>query len=204
MPKHLLEGLQRFRSELFPRYRDHYARLAAEGQKPTTLFIGCADSRVLPALLTDTLPGELFIHRNIGNLVPPFGSPDDHSVAATIEFALQGLGVTDIVVCGHSHCGAIQALYDPPRPDSPHLARWLEFAREARLDEDPTDAVLRRTERRSIALQISRLMTYPTIREQVERGELVLEGWYYVIEDGEVEILDVARGEFVRADELVE
>ncbi len=197
MPKHLLEGLQRFRSESFPRYREQYERLVVEGQKPSVLFIGCADSRVVPTLLTDARPGELFILRNIGNFVPPYGSAEDHSVSAAIEFALLGLGVADIVVCGHSDCGAIKALYDPPGPDSPHLVRWLEFAREAKLDDVPTEAVLRRTERRSIALQFSRLMTYPAVRDRVERGQVCIHGWYYVIEKGEVEILDVSRGEFV-------
>ncbi len=200
MPKHLLAGLQRFRSELFPRYREHYERLVADGQKPSTLFIGCSDSRVVPTLLTDTLPGELFIVRNVGNLVPPFGGRDESGVAAAVDFALHALGVVDIVVCGHSHCGAARALYGPPDPDMPHLARWLELGREARLDEAPTEPLLRRTEQRSIALQVSRLMTYPAIRERVERGLLCLHGWYYVIESGEVRILDVPRGEFVAAD----
>lgn len=197
MPKHLLEGLQRFRAESFPRYREHYAKLVAEGQKPSTLYIGCSDSRIVPTLLTDTLPGELFIVRNVGAFVPPIDSSDGAGVGAAIEFALHELGVADIVVCGHSHCGAICALYEPPGPEMPLLARWLEHGRAARLDEEPSDAMLRRTERRAVAIQIARLMEYPLVRERVEAGRLAVHGWYYIIESGEIEVLDVARGEFV-------
>lgn len=197
MPKKLLEGLQRFRSELFPRYREHYVRLVKEGQKPSTLYIGCSDSRVVPTLLTDALPGELFIVRNVGAFVPPYGAPDDAGLGAAIEFALHALGVADIVVCGHSHCGAVRALYEPPGPETPLLARWLEHGRAARLDAEPSEEVLRRTERRAVALQLARLMEYPMVRERVEAGRLAIHGWYYIIESGEIEFLDVARGEFV-------
>ncbi|HEX6938760.1 MAG TPA: carbonic anhydrase [Longimicrobiales bacterium] len=197
MPKHLLEGLKRFRADAFPRYSEHYARLVADGQKPSTLFIGCSDSRIVPTLLTDALPGELFIVRNVGAFVPPLGAKDAAGVGAAVEFALHELGVADVVVCGHSHCGAIRALYGPPPPEMPLLASWLELGREARLDEEPTESVLRRTERRAVALQLSRLMEFPLVRERVEAGLLAIHGWYYIIESGEIEVLDVARGEFV-------
>ncbi len=198
MPRHLIEGLQRFRRETFPRYRDHYRRLVEEGQKPSVLFIGCADSRVVPDLLTDTGPGELFLVRNVGAFVPPF-EPDGafHGTAAGIEFAVLNLQVTDIVVCGHSHCGAVRALYDPPGPDSPHLARWLELARAARVGDAPDEDALRRAEQRSIALQVARLMTYPFVADRVAAGTLSLHGWHYIIEDGRVLVLDVGREAFV-------
>lgn len=201
MPKHLLEGLQRFRTELFPHYREHYERLVAEGQKPSTLFIGCSDSRLVPTLLTDAMPGELFIVRNVGNLVPPAEHPGGYGVAAAIEFAVRVLGVADIVVCGHSDCGAIRALYAPPDPELPYLDRWLDLAREATLDEPVCDGVLRRTERRSIALQLTRLFSYPLVRDRVQSGRLCLHGWYYIIEEGRVEVLDVPLGEFVASGE---
>jgi len=116
MPQQLVEGLRRFRRESFPRFREHYQRLVAEGQRPSTLFLGCADSRLVPDLPTSTLPGDLFVIRNVGNLVPPF-EPDAgfHGTAAGIEFATLVLGVKDIVVCGHSHCGANRALFTPLR-----------------------------------------------------------------------------------------
>ena len=197
MPHQLVEGLQRFRREYFPKFREHYQRLVADGQSPNTLFIGCADSRVVPDLLTSTLPGDLFVVRNVGNLVPPFEVGGGyHGVSAGIEFATLVLEVKDIVVCGHSHCGAIRALYTPPREDAPHISKWLELARPAMIGTELTDDVLRRTEMRSIVLQVERLLTFPTVRERVERGDLCLHGWYYVIEEGSVLGLDIATGEF--------
>lgn len=209
MPHHLIEALQRFKRETFPRYRDHYRQLVDEGQKPRTLFIGCADSRVVPDLLLDAGPGELFLVRNVAALVPPH-EPDGayHATAAGIEFAVQSLQVTDIVVCGHSHCGGIRALYDPPNPDTPHINRWLELARDARVDPEsvddaagdaPSEATLRRAEQRSIAMQVERLMTYPAVAKRVENGSLSLHGWHYIIEDGEVLVLDVEQEDFVSA-----
>lgn len=197
MPQQLVEGLRRFRSDSFPRFREHYQRLVAEGQKPSTLFVGCADSRVVPDLLTSALPGDLFVIRNVGNLVPPFESDTGfHGTSAGIEFAALVLGVKDIVVCGHSHCGAIRALFAPLRTDAPHITRWLELARPARVEGELTEANLRRTEMRAIVLQVERLLSYPMVRERVERGELALHGWYYVIEEGQVLGLDTASGDF--------
>ena len=162
MPRKLIEGLKRFRRDSFPHFREHFARLVSEGQHPNTLFLGCADSRVVPDLLTDTLPGELFVVRNIAALVPPF-EPDSgyHGTSAGIEFATVVLGVRDIIVCGHSDCGAIRALYSPPRQDTPHIVKWLELAQPAALDEPVSPDVIRRTEMRSIVLQVERLDDLP-------------------------------------------
>lgn len=200
MSTDLIARLQRFRAEHFPRYREHYQRLIAEGQKPGTLFIGCSDSRVVPDQLLGTSPGELFIVRNVGNFVPPF--EDDtgyHGVSAAIEFAVTILGVSDAVVCGHSHCGAVRALYDPPNPATPHINRWLELGREARVHEPIAEEMLRRTEQRSVAVQLERLMTFPVVRERVEAGKLALHGWHYIIEEGSVLILDYESRRFVPA-----
>ncbi len=210
MPEHLIEGLQRFRKDTFPRYREQYERLVRDGQKPTTLFIGCADSRVVPDLLTATEPGELFIIRNVGAFVAPH-EPDGafHGTAAGIEFAVLTLGVTDIVVCGHSHCGAVRALYSEPSPQTPHITRWLELGHAARVDEwvraqdtaggapEPDRETLLRTEQRSVALQLSRLFTYPFVKERVAAGTLSLHGWHYIIEDGQVLALDIEREAFL-------
>jgi carbonic anhydrase len=213
MPEHLIEGLRRFRTETFPRYREHYERLIAEGQKPATLFIGCADSRVVPDLLTSADPGDLFTVRNVGAFVPPF-EPDGafHATAAGIEYAVLVLGVTDIVVCGHSHCGAVASLYARPNPEAPHIARWLELGQGARIEEwtraadsagapSPDRDALHRTEQRSVALQLNRLMGYPFVQKRVEEGTLALHGWHYVIEEGRVLALDVEREEFVEIGE---
>ena len=197
MPHRLVDGLRRFQRDFFPRYEEHYRRLVAEGQSPSTLFIGCSDSRVVPDLITGTLPGELFIVRNVGALVPPFELDTGfHGVSAGIEFAVINLGVTDIVVCGHTQCGAMRALYGPPNPASPHVTRWLDLAREAKLDEPLSEEVLRRTEQRSIAIQIERLLTFPMVAERVERGDVSLHGWHYVIEEGRVDVLNVDAGGF--------
>lgn len=197
MPHRLVDGLRRFQREFFPRYEEHYRRLVDEGQKPSTLFIGCSDSRVVPDLITGTLPGELFIVRNVGALVPPFEMDTGfHGVSAGIEFAVINLGVTDIIVCGHTHCGAMRALYGEPNPASPHVTRWLELARDAKLDEPISEEVLRRTEQRAVALQLERLMMFPMVAERVTRGEVSLHGWHYVIEEGRVDVLDVEAGVF--------
>ena len=202
MPHHLLEGLQRFERETFPRHREQFRKLVDEGQKPSTLFIGCADSRVVPNLLVDAGPGELFVVRNVAAQVPP-SDPEGahHATAAGIEYAVLHLGVTDIVVCGHSHCGGIRALYGEGNPETPHIGRWLELAREARVDDDtgsdePSEATLRRAEQRSVALQLERLMTYRLVKRRVEDGTLSLHGWHYIIEDGQVLALDPGTGEF--------
>jgi carbonic anhydrase len=198
VPQQLVEGLRRFRRESFPRFREHYQRLVEQGQRPSTLFLGCADSRVVPDLLTSALPGELFVIRNVGNLVPPFETDSGfHGTSAGIEFATLVLGVKDVIVCGHSHCGAIRSLFAPLRGDAPHLARWLELARPAALEAEPSEAVLRRTEMRSVVLQLEHLLSFPMLRERVENGALCLHGWYYVIEEGRVLGLDTASGDFL-------
>ncbi len=197
MPHELIEGLRRFRHEYFPRYREHYRRLVTDGQQPSTLFLGCADSRVVPDVLTSALPGDLFVVRNVGNMVPPFeGDSGFHGTSAGVEFATLVLGVKDIVVCGHSHCGAIKALFHPLADDAPHIRRWLELARPAIVDPDPTPENLRRTEMRSVVVQLERLMQFPMVRVRVERGDLCLHGWYYVIEEGQILGLDTETGEF--------
>ena len=197
----LLQRLSRFEKRFFPRYRDEYRRLVVEGQRPKTLFIGCSDSRIVPYLLTGAGPGELFLVRNVGAFVPPYDqSHGFHGTAAAIEFAVLNLSVKRIVVCGHTHCGAIRALYGEVPAAAQNLVRWLDLGREATLPiADPGPEVLRRTEQRAIVLQLERLMDYPMVRERVEAGTLTLHGWHYVIEDGEVHVFDVRRGGFVPA-----
>jgi carbonic anhydrase len=205
MPDELLQRLRRFREDAFPRYRAQFRALMDDGQHPTTLFIGCSDSRLVPYLLTGAGPGELFMVRNVGALVPPCCGTRDgglHGTAAAIEFAVLNLKVSRIVVCGHSHCGAIRALYEDISPEAVNLGAWLDLAREAALPVRPSPEALRRTEQRSIALQLERLMDYPMVRRRVESGELTLHGWHYIIEEGEVQVFDVSTGSFVPASEL--
>ena len=201
MPDDLLERLRRFQTDAFPLQRSHFRMLVDDGQHPTTLFIGCSDSRLVPYLLTGTGPGELFLVRNVGAFVPPYdGSAGFHGTAAAIEFAVLNLQVARIVVCGHSHCGGIRALYGDVDSRATNLARWLDLGREAVLPvAEPGPEVLRRTEQRAVVLQLERLMDYPMVRERVEARQLSLHGWHYVIEDGEVHVFDVQRGGFVPA-----
>jgi carbonic anhydrase len=197
MPRALIDRLQRFRAQHYRQHEADYRTLAEKGQQPSLLFIGCSDSRVMPHMLLDSAPGEVFMVRNAGNLIPPYeGAGGYHGTCATIEFAVLVLGVRDIVVCGHSHCGAIRALYREPPAGAVHLAKWLDLARAAVLPVTESDEALRRVEQRSVVLQIEHLLTYPMVRERHERGELALHGWHYLIEEGEVSALDLARGSF--------
>jgi carbonic anhydrase len=199
-PDDLLLRRRRFRSDYFPRHQQRFQDLVAEGQHPKTLFIGCSDSRLMPYLLTGTGPGELFIIRNVGAFVPPCdGSHGLHGTVAAIEFALLELKVERIVVCGHSHCGAIRAAFEGVVDEALALKSWLRLADEALLPVRPSPAALRRTEQRAVVLQLERLMAYPMVRCRVERNALTLHGWHYVIEEGEVHVFDVQAGDFVPA-----
>ncbi len=196
----LLLRLRRFHSDYFPHHQQRFQDLVTEGQHPKTLFIGCSDSRLVPYLLTGAGPGELFIVRNVAAFVPPYdGSAGYHGTSAAIEFAVLNLKVSEIIVCGHSHCGGIRALYDEVPAIAKNLRAWLDLGREATLPVQVSPEALRRTEQRAVVLQLERLMDYPMVREQVTAKGLTLHGWHYVIEDGEVHVFDVASGGFVPA-----
>ena len=225
MPDELLDRLRRFHVDAFPQYRQQFQTLVDEGQHPTTLFVGCSDSRLVPYLLTGAGPGELFIVRNVGAFIPPYDGyvhgPQDaddvnppggrtqleasrrwvghHGTTAAIEFAVLNLQVRRIVVCGHSHCGAIKAMYGDVSPEAPNLNRWLDLGREALLPMQSGPEVLRRTEQRAVVLQLERLMEYPMVRSRVQTGQISLHGWHFVIEEGEVHVFDVTTGGFVPA-----
>ncbi|MEQ1773201.1 MAG: carbonic anhydrase [Burkholderiales bacterium] len=205
MPDHIISRLRRFHTRYFPRLRKQFQSLVDEGQHPTVLFIGCSDSRVVPYLLMDSGPGELFVVRNVGNFVPPFdASHGYHGTAAAIEFAVLNLKVREIIVCGHSHCGAIRALYTEPPAEARHMVKWLELGRDAVLPVMLSEEALRRTEQRSVALQLERLMDYPMVQRRVEAGELYLRGWHYLIEEGKVLVLNVENGQFESFDAVIE
>ncbi|GAB3481653.1 carbonic anhydrase [Polaromonas eurypsychrophila] len=196
----LLLRLRRFHSDYFPLHQQRFQDLVAQGQHPKTLFIGCSDSRVVPYLLTGAGPGELFIVRNVGAFIPPYdGSHGLHGTMAAIEFAVLSLHVERIIVCGHSHCGAIRAAYEGVPEEAVALQAWLKLATEALLPVRSSPEALRRTEQRVVVLQLERLMAYPMVRREVEKGALTLHGWHYVIEDGEIHVFDVRQGSFVPA-----
>ena len=196
----LLLRLRRFRTAYFPRHQQRFQDLVADGQHPKTLFIGCSDSRLVPYLLTGAGPGELFIVRNVGALVPPHDQSHGlHGTMAAIEFAVLSLHVERIVVCGHSHCGAVRAAYEGTPAEAVALTAWLKLMDEALLPVQPCPESMRRTEQRAVVLQLERLMGYPMVRREVEAGRLTLHGWHYVIEDGEVHVFDAQQGDFIAA-----
>jgi carbonic anhydrase len=199
-PDELLLRLRRFHSNYFPLHQQRFQDLVADGQHPKTLFIGCSDSRLVPYLLTGAGPGELFIVRNVGAFVPPYdGSHGLHGTTAAIEYAVLNLHVERIIVCGHSHCGAIRAAYDGAPDEARALQAWLKLAQEALLPVQSSPEALLRTEQRSVVLQLERLMDYPMVRREVEAGRLTLHGWHYVIEDGEIHVFDAQKAGFVPA-----
>lgn len=199
-PDELLQRLRRFHSDYFPRYQQHFEALVEQGQHPKTLFIGCSDSRLVPHLLTGAGPGDLFIVRNVGAFVPPYdGSHGLHGTTAAIEFAVLSLEVERIVVCGHSHCGAIRAAYEGAPEEAVNLRAWLHLADEALLPVQVSPEALRRSEQRAVVLQLERLIAYPMVQRRLAEGRLSLHGWHYVIEEGEIYVFDAWQGRFVPA-----
>ncbi len=199
-PDELLLRLRNFKSDYFPLHQQRFQDLVNQGQHPKTLFIGCSDSRLVPYLLTGAGPGELFVVRNVGAFVPPYdGSHGLHGTTAAIEYAVLTLHVERIIICGHSHCGAIRAAYEGVSDEAVALQAWLKLAEEALLPVQSSPESIRRTEQRVVVLQLERMMAYPMVRREVEAGRLTLHGWHYVIEDGEIHIFDVQQGSFVSA-----
>ncbi len=198
----LIQGIHQFQEVNFRPMQGLFQQLA-HGQQPETLFITCSDSRIDPNLLTRSKPGELFILRNAGNIVPPHGSSASGE-AATIEFAVAALGVKDIIICGHSHCGAMQGLLEPERVAKlPAVFAWLGHAESTRrivrenyahLEAGP---LLTATIEENVLVQLEHLRTLPAVASRLVRGDLHLHGWVYKIETGEVFAYDLASGQFV-------
>lgn len=188
--KSLLNGLSQYERSNRQRYSKQFASLAG-GQVPHTLFITCADSRVVPNLIASAGPGELFVVRNIASLVPPCGDPQDASVQAAVTFAVEQLGVTDIVVCGHSSCGGINALLTrPPTDDS--LGRWLRHAEPALAHVrthgpmDPHRPAYDQVSQTCTLHQLQHLLTYSSVAERVHAGSLNLHAFWFEIASGQM------------------
>lgn len=211
----LLRGIARFRTTRRPEYAETFARLAL-GQKPDALFFACSDSRVVPNLFASTEPGDLFVVRNVGNLVPPCGedglAATDESEGAAVEFAVDVLGVRDVIVCGHSSCGAMQAVESADvDPRLKNLGRWVRHAAEALsgLDDDgrldPSRSRVDRLSQRNALVQLEHLYTYPSVRRAAEDGRLALHAWWFDIANAEVLAFLPAEDRFAVIDEdLVE
>jgi carbonic anhydrase len=190
----LIDGIETFQTEVFPAHRERFIELA-KGQDPRVLFITCADSRVVPEMITQTEPGELFVCRNIGNIVPGYGEMMG-GVSAVIEFAVVGLGVSDIVVCGHSDCGAMKRLLvcdDPTtRQPMPAVDNWMRNAHAARSIVEATrpdlegGAKVEALVEQNVLVQLQHLRTHPSVAARLANGSLTLHGWVYDIEKGQV------------------
>lgn len=194
--KKLLEGIAEFQRNVRPSYREKFARLAL-GQSPDTLFFACSDSRVVPNLFASTEPGDLFVVRNVGNLVPPCApdglSTTDRSEGAAVEFALEVLGVQDIVVCGHSDCGAMRGLLTPNLPDvAPNLREWLAVGGSSleRLygatSMDPALPLHNQLSQWNVLQQVENLRTYPSVAARVAEGRIRLHAWWFDLGRAEV------------------
>ncbi len=200
----LIDGFRSFRDTYYTQNRALFDALVAGGQSPKVMLIGCADSRVDPLLITNAEPGDLFIVRNVANLVPPY-QPDGHyhGTSAALEFAVRTLGVAHIVVLGHAQCGGVRALLDgPPAGEGTDdfVSAWMQIAAEARERARAlllTDEGRRRAcEFETVKLSLANLMTFPWIRDAVGRGRLTLYGWYFDLERGRLQQLDHATQEF--------
>jgi len=202
----LIKGNQKFKDTYFHKLEGKFDHLVEYGQSPDVLFIGCSDSRVVPDLIMDSKPGDMFILRNIGNFVPRYKNDNDfHGSSAAIEYAVSVLNVRDIIICGHSHCGACESLYqDLSKADHlVHVRKWLELGEKAKeitlskiKDKSDTEAILRMTEKESIKIQLENLLTYPEVVRKVKSGQLDIHGWYYKIADGCIEYYNGKTNEF--------
>jgi len=203
--KEFEKGHESFQKVKFKKSEERFKKLVEEGQNPKALFIGCSDSRVMPALITGSKAGDLFIVRNIGNFVAPFKPDADfHATASAIEYAVSVLDISDIIVCGHSDCGAISALYKDivPTPENIHTIKWLELGETAKrvsLDvcaNESKEELLRYTEKLSVVFQLENLLTYPAVKKGVENESIFLHGWHYDIKNGHIEYYDDETFEF--------
>jgi carbonic anhydrase len=205
LPQRLLDGYGAFRAGRLPTEQDRYRALAESGQAPEIMVIGCCDSRVSPEVIFDARPGELFVVRNVANLVPPY-TPDgaQRAVSAALEFAVQALKVKHIVVLGHARCGGIRAYTEPGEPLSPgdFIGKWMALiapaaaAAGSETEYGSRDAYLARLEQVSIIKTLDNLMTFPCVRILVERGRLALHGAYFGVAEGALSVLDRTSGEF--------
>jgi carbonic anhydrase len=201
-----LSRLSRFRGQVLPAQQALYQRLAHDGQSPKALMISCADSRVVPELITQSDPGELFVCRNAGNMVPPF-SQANGGVSSAVEYAVVALGVRDIIVCGHSDCGAMKAFLNPEAmAQMPNVAAWLRHGHAAHsvvcnaYPHLEDNAAARALALENVVVQLNHLRTHPSVAAALAQGRLTLHGWFFEIETYSVLALDGRTGVF----ELVE
>lgn len=192
----LLGGISRFQKHVYPKHQDLFEKLAL-GQRPEALFITCSDSRIDPNLLTQTNPGELFICRVIGNIVPPY--PDAiGGVSATIEYAAGVLRVPEVIVCGHTDCGVMRGALNPEALEGfPNVAAWLRYTRVEQREPQPSAEFLLALAERNVVAQLANLRSHPSVAARLKEGDLTLHGWVYHIGSGSVTAYDEESRAFV-------
>jgi carbonic anhydrase len=198
----LVHGIHHFQNHIVQPNQDFFERLAG-GQTPMAMFITCSDSRINPNLLTQTEPGDLFVLRNVGNIIPPSGT-SNNGEAAAVEFAVEGLGIRDIIVCGHTHCGAMKGLLDLPSIKTmQHVRKWLRHAEATQqiVEENykhlTGQARLTVATEENVLVQIRHLQAMPPVAAAIGREELNIYGWMYKIETGEVFQYDLQERQFL-------
>lgn len=201
MPDPLVAQSRQGRTAFHQAHAELFARLSSQGQSPQALFIGCSDSRVLPEPITASAPGDLFVMRNVANIVPPLGAMGD-AVGAVLEYAILHLQVRHLILCGHLDCGGIKALDEHVDQGlTPHIARWIEFARPAQTYVDahgfPADQRHQAIVQQNVLNQLDNLETYDCVRDAVQKGDLTLHGWVYDIASGHLEYWDPELRRFV-------
>ena len=202
----IVEGFKRFRREVFPEQEELFKKLAT-AQNPRAMFITCADSRIVPELITQSSPGDLFVTRNVGNVVPPYGQMNG-GVSTAIEYAVAALGVRHIIICGHSDCGAMKAVLNPRSLDNmPTVRSWLRHAEVARTvveqNFDRCDCGQEHLElltEENVVAQLNHLLTHPSVAARVASGQLFIHGWVYDIETSAITAYDAASGRFLPLD----
>jgi len=199
--RNLVEGIHRFQAGVFGPQRELFRRLV-DKQAPDSLFITCSDSRIVPNLITQTQPGELFILRNAGNIIPPWGVPSGESAA--IEYGVEALSISDIIICGHTHCGAMKAVIDPSElKDMPAVATWLAHCDGTRrilraaYPDVTGDELVETAVGENVLVQIEHLRTHPSVMAALACGRLTLHAWIYDIAEGSVHAFDPDRGQYV-------
>jgi carbonic anhydrase len=210
--KKLIDGFQRFRAQHYERDGAPFRRLVSKGQSPRIMVIACCDSRVDPAIITDCDPGDLFVVRNVANLVPPFEEGGGyHGTSAAIEFAVRCLYVEHVIVMGHAHCGGIRALLGDIRFEDgtgQFITPWMSIVDEARREvlavpgAEDVDSRAAACEKRAVCVSLDNLMSFPFVREAVTAGRLQLHGWYFDLDRGELHGYDPVSGVFALLAEI--
>lgn len=210
--EYLFEGLKAFKKKEYEEHKELFQQLK-KSQNPHTLFITCSDSRVVPTMLTNSLPGDLFILRNVANIVPPCDETNEcgyATIGSAVEYAVSVLKVKNIIVCGHSHCGGCKAAYAPEEDfaEAPHTRNWIKqldsVKEEVATHAPEADEATRRwlTETVNVVQQLDNLRTYPPVKSREDAGKLTLHGWYYIIDTGEVFAFDEKDRKFHEIEEM--